>query len=170
MRLQMAALVLLLCTVGCGDSTPAPTPIAVPTVTFTGVGEGALVVHPSADPRFQFALECPVRVRETSGGSASWSFVRMSLLRNGLEIERSEIGQTTIAAAGFGAITANSNQLVRMIFRFNSQTFTQVNITLGVNDNKDGRALTTDVPFGSFSGVNTSLAPLTVPFSRVERY
>lgn len=154
----VTVLALSLLGAGCGGSTPAPTPV-VPAATVTAIGEGALVIHPSADGRFSAALETPVRVRETTGGSATWNFARMSLLSGTKEIERAEIGQDTIAAAGYGTVAANSNALVTLYFHFNTSDFTNVTITFGMTDKKDSRALNVDVPFTSFTAVNISLVP-----------
>lgn len=156
---RLFALATLLAAVSACSSPATPTP-TVPAAVVQATGEGALVVHPSADGRFQFALEMPLRVRETAGGSASWTFARMSLLRNGVEIERSEVGRDVIVSAGFGSVAANSSSLARVVFRFNSLDFTSITITLGMSDVKDGRAFTADVPSNSFSDVTTSFTPL----------
>ena len=42
-------------------------------------------------------------------------------------------------------------------------------ITLEFTDHKDGRQFTTTVPYGSFSGVETSPVPLGVPRDTVHR-
>ena len=49
----------------CGGNDAAPTP-AVPAASVSGIGEGSIVLHPSADTRFAVAIELPVRVRENS--------------------------------------------------------------------------------------------------------
>ena len=146
-----------------GPTTPPPTTLPpVPAATITATGEGALVIHPSLDSRFTFALETPLRITETAGGTADWNFARISLLRNGAEIERYELGSDAIRAAGFGRITARSNQLIRVAFRQNSDNFDRVDITLGFGDLKDARQFTVLVPFGSFSDVTISPTPLSV--------
>jgi hypothetical protein len=71
--------------IGCGGgsapTTPAvPTPTPIPVVTITSSGEGNLVIHPSVDTRFSFALETPIRITETAGGTADWNFARISYL------------------------------------------------------------------------------------------
>jgi hypothetical protein len=83
----------------------------------------------------------------------------MSLLRNGVEIERAELGRDTIVNAGFGSVTANSTQLVRLYFRLNASNFTSVTMTLGLTDSRDGRAFTAEIPFSSFSSVTSSVVP-----------
>ena len=157
---------------GCGSSPttpPIPTPPPAPHAAITAIGAGVLVVHPSADSRFAVALETPVRITETAGGTADWNFARISLLRNGAEIERGELGSDVIKAAGFSRITARSNQVYVLYFRFNTSNFDQVNITLGFGDVNYNQQFTADVPFSSFSGVDISLTPKSVPYNRVEK-
>jgi hypothetical protein len=68
MRMCTAAAILAL--VACSDSPTAPTTPPIPAASVTAAGEGSLVLHPSVDTRFIAALETPVRIRETAGGSA----------------------------------------------------------------------------------------------------
>jgi len=169
-RLPTAAAVALLlmlnaCGGGGGSSpTPVPTPTPVPGATVTATGEGCLTIHPSLDTRFGFALETPLRIAETTGGTADWNFARISIFRNGAEIERYELGSDAIRAAGFGRINPRSNQLVSVAFRQNSDDFDRVDITLGFGDIRDGRLFTVAVPFSSFSDVCFSFTPISVPF------
>ena len=149
---------------GSGSPTPIPTPTPVPSATVTSTGEGFLVLHPSADSRFFFALETPIRVTETTGGTADWNFARISFFRNGRENERFELGADVIERAGFKRINPRSSQLVNVAFRNNDENFDRVDITLGFSDIRDGRQFTVDVPFSSFSGINLSLVPISVPF------
>ena len=139
--------------------TVPPTPAA----TVTSVGAGALVLHPSIDSRFGFALETPMRITETTGGTADWNFARFQLFLAGREIERNEIGSDVIRAAGFGRVAANSNQVVTALFRLNSNNFDRIDFTLGFGDLKDARQFTVAVAGSTFSGVNISLTPLFAP-------
>jgi hypothetical protein len=159
----LLAAALFGCGGGSSPSAPTPTPTPVPVATITATGEGALVVHPSTDTRFQVALETPIRVTETTGGTASWNFARISFYRSGAEIERNELGATDISTAGYSRIAARSNSLYHVIFRANSEDFDRVDITLGFSDLKDGRQFTVAVPFTSFTDVNISLTPMFVP-------
>ena len=152
----------------CGGSGPdlGPTEVTTPpapAASISAVGEGPLVLHPSADSRFAFALETPIRLRETSGGTADWNFARISYFMQGREIERYELGADVIRTSGYSRIGANHNQLYRPLFRSNSNRFDRVDITLGFGDLKDARQFTVAVPFGSFSDVNVSLTPASVP-------
>jgi hypothetical protein len=159
---------------GCGSSSPTTpiTPVTqppAPHAAVTATGVGLLVVHPSADSRFAVALETPIRIQETGGGTADWNFARISLLNHGAEIERGEIGADVIKAAGYSRITARSNAVYTLYFHFNSSNFDQVNITLGFGDVNYGAAFNADVPFNSFSGVDISIIPKFVPSNRVEK-
>jgi hypothetical protein len=58
------------------------------------------------------ALETPLRLIESTGGTADWNFARFQLFLNGREIERNEIGSDAIRAGGFGRVGANSNRVV----------------------------------------------------------
>ena len=166
-----AALTLAVALVGlgaCGGSTgpdplPSPTPLPTPAATITAVGSGALVIHPSLDSRFEFALETPIRLTETAGGSADWNFARFQTFLAGREVERNEIGSDAIRAGGYGRVAANSNQVVTAVFRLNSDDFDRIDITLGFGDLKDARQFTVPVPGTSFSGVNISLVPMFAP-------
>ena len=159
----LLAAVLAGCGGGSSPSAPTPTPTPVPAATIAATGEGALVLHPSLDSRFTFALETPIRITETTGGTASWNFARISFFLSGTEIERNELGATDISNAGYNRIAARNNTLYSVIFRANSGDFDRVDITLGFSDLKDARQFTVDVPFNSFSDVNLSLTPMFVP-------
>jgi predicted small lipoprotein YifL len=164
--LLAAAALAALAACGGGPTEPSPPPSpqkSTPGATVTATGEGALVLHPSLDARYTFALETPIRIRETAGGAADWNFARISFFLGGKEIERGELGSDVIQRAGYSRIAANSNQLYNVIFRSNSDNFDRVDITLGFGDIKDARQFTLAVPFSSFSDVNLSLTPLSVP-------
>lgn len=156
---------LAACGGGGSPTAPVVTQPPRPAATITGVGAGSVVLHPSLNRTYAVALQTPIRLTETSGGSASWDFARMSIVNNGVEVERTELGATDISAAGFSTIAANTNQVYNTIFRFNSNTFNAINITLGFTDKRDGRQFQVSVPFGSFSGVQASLTPLAVEHS-----
>jgi hypothetical protein len=159
--------------VGCGGdgSTPPstlPTPPPTPAVTITGAGESDLVIHPSADSRFAFALETPVRLTETTGGTADWNFARLSVLRGTTQLERYELTAVDIEKAGFKRIAARSNNLVRIVFRINHDDFDRLEMLLGFGDLKDGRQFTVPVT-PAWAQVTISLTPLSVPTHRIDR-
>ena len=164
----MKGLLLLMATiaVGCGGSSPsAPTPVAVPTpappaAAITANGNGSLVLHPSINPTFAVALEAPIQVRETAGGTADFNFARMAFFQKGKEIERAEVGADGIRNAGAGRITPNSNATYKVIFRFNADDFDDIVLTLGFTDIKDGRQFTVTVPGRTFTDVDVSFTPL----------
>lgn len=158
-------MVLMAISVGCGGgSSPSPTPTAVATPTpaaaVTATGNGALVLHPSANRTFSIAMETPIRVRETGGGTADWNFARLAFFRKGVEIERVEVGADVIRTAGATRITPSSNSAYNLIFRFNSDDFDRLDITLGFTDISTARQFTTLVPGTSFTDVTISLTPL----------
>jgi hypothetical protein len=160
--LLTASLLGVLVACGAKDNVvTVPTPTPPPPATITGTGAGALVLHPSLDGRFAFALETPIRIAETTGGTADWNFARISFLKGGKEIERFEVGSDVIRNAGFSRITANSNKVYSVIFRLNSDDFDRVDITLGFGDLKDARQFTVGV--SGFTDVTASLTPLSVP-------
>ena len=157
------ALLLASCGGGGGGSPTTPsTPPPTPAVAITATGEGNLVIHPSLDSRFSFALETPIRIAETSGGTADWNFARIQMFRNGQETERFELGADVIDRAGYKRISASSNQLYSVAFRFNSDDFDDLTMTLGFSDLKDGRQFTVNV-VDNWADVALSLTPLSVP-------
>jgi len=167
-KLAAFALLLALPACGGGGSTtqpPPPTPPPPPAATIAAAGAGALVLHPSLNPTFAIAMETPIRIRETAGGSADWGFARLSIFLRGAEVERLELNANDIRAAGFGRIAANSNTVYTVLFRFNSDDFDRLDLTLGFSDVKDARQFTVAVPFDSFTDVTGSLTPLSVRHS-----
>jgi len=163
--------VVLLALAGCGGGGSSPTPVVptpppVPSASITATGSGALVLHPSAVRAFAVALETPIRITESSGGSADWGFARMSIYNRGREVERTELTANDIQRGGAGRIDAHSNQVRRVLFRFNTTDFDRIDITLGFSDVKDARQFTATVPFDSFTDVDVSVTPASVAHSR----
>src|SRR2546425_129436 len=122
--------------------TPAPAPAPVPApitpaASVSATGNGSLVVHPSGDSRFCCAIEMPIILRETAGGSAGWNFARFQTFRNGVAVEVNELGSDVIAAANLTTVSANSSSSVKLYFHLNSSNFTTVSVTLGMGDRKD---------------------------------
>ena len=169
---KVLASVLVLALAGCGGggSSPtapaAPAPAPVPSASISATGSGALVVHPSAVAAFAVALETPIRITESAGGSADWGFARMQIFNRGVEVERTELTATDIQRAGSGRVGANSNQVYRVVFRFNTSNFDRIDLTLGFSDVKDARQFTAAVPFNSFTDVQLSVTPASVAHSR----
>jgi hypothetical protein len=169
MRKQVLGLLMVSVLTACGDTVtnPPPPPPPTPNANVTATGEGNLVLHPSINPAFAIAMETPVRITETAGGAANWNYARMAIFLNGAEIERSEIGAAALQAAGFGRIGARSNQVYKLIFRFNSSDFDRVDITLGLGDAKDGREITVLVPLESFDQVDINFTPASLQWSKL---
>jgi hypothetical protein len=154
---------------GGGDAVapPPPPPPPAPSASLAATGEGNLVVHPSINPAYAVALETPIRVTETAGGSANWNYARMALFLNGAEIERSELGANSLQASGFGRISARSSQVYKLIFRFNSVEFDRMDITLGFGDVKDGREITLPVSLQTFDDVDLDFTPASLRWSKL---
>jgi hypothetical protein len=170
LRVSGALLVLVALTACGGSKNPNnPTPVVAPpapTATITAVGAGSLVVHPSMDSRYCCALEAPLRISETGGGTADWNYVRMQIIKGGREIERFELGATSISSAGYSRVAANSATTRTPILRLNSTDFDRIDLTLGFSDLKDARQFTVAVPFDSFGDVTLSFVPLFAPADR----
>lgn len=144
---------------GGGSTTPtAATP--TPEAAVTASGAGALVVHPSLDPTYAVALETPVRIQETAGGEADWNYARFTLIKGGREVERGEVGSDVIRRQGYGRIKPRSNEVYTIVFRFNSDDFDSLRITLGLADINTARQFQAEVSPGSFTDVNVSFTPL----------
>jgi hypothetical protein len=157
---------LTACGGGGGGGTPTPTTSTVARdAAITASGAGALVLHPSLHPSYDFALETPVRIQETGGGQADWNFARFSILRAGREVERGEVGSDVIRNSGWGRIAANSNSVYNVIFRFNSDDFDTIVVTLGFADIATARQFQSVIPESSFPSVNISFTPMKRPVS-----
>ena len=141
------------------NPTPAPTP-ATPSATIAATGSGSIVIDPSIDARFGAALETPLRLIESAGGTADWNFARFQLYLGNREVERNEIGSDAIRAAG-SRVGASSNRVVTAVFRINSEDFDRIDITLGFADLKDARQFTVPVAFSTFSDVTVSFVPMS---------
>jgi hypothetical protein len=166
------ALVAMLSACGGGPVTPPttlPTPPPTPASTIAAAGAGLLVIHPSLDSRLTFAFESPIRITESTGGTADWNFARMEMFRKGTKIEVYELGADVIDRAGFKRVAANSNKTYTVAFRTNQDDFDDIIMTLGFSDLKDGRQFTVQVPLSSFAGVDISIIPLSVPDHGVVR-
>jgi len=169
MRKKLLGLLMASLLTACGSDTVTrgDPPPPVPNATVTATGEGSLIVHPSINPVFAIALETPIRISETTGGSANWNYARMGLFLNGTEIERSEIGATSLQASGFGRIGARSSQVYKLFFRFNALEFDRVDITLGFGDAKDGREITLPVSLQTFDNVDIDFTPASLRWSKL---
>ncbi len=154
----VAAVVLLTALAACGSgggspvAPPPPPPPPIPAVAISAFGEGTLVLHPSLDRRYAVAMETPVRVQETAGGSANWAYARLTFFLRGRSIETAQV-------AGISPVTARSNRTHTLVFRFNSSDFDGLRFELGMQDHKDGRLFTV-FPVIDYSDVAVSPFPL----------
>ena len=64
---------------------------------------------------------------------------------------------------GWASIGANSNAVFNVVFRFNSNDFDTISVTLGFTDTATGRPFEALIPESSFSGATISLTPLKRP-------
>jgi hypothetical protein len=113
-------------------------------------------------------MEAPIRLTETAGGTADWNFVRMQIFAAGREIERFELGATSISAQGYSRVAANSSNVRTPVLRLNSTDFDRIDLTLGFSDLKDARQFTVAIPFDSFPDVALSFTPMSLPGDPVE--
>lgn len=167
MLARASAMAMVLALSACGSdkivNPPPPPPSTPPAASISATGAGAIVLHQSLDSRYGYALETPVKITESGGGSASWDFVRYQIYLSGKEIERYELGSNDISSAGYHLIAANSSKTYTILYRQNSEDFDRIDITLGFSDQKDARPFTVAVPFTSFPDVTFSVTPLAVP-------
>lgn len=150
---------------GGGGGTTSSTAVTVPptpAVSISATGTGTLILHPSLASAYAYTLEAPIRVRETAGGTADWNFARFSVYKGSREVERGEIGSDTIRTAGFSRITANSDKTYNVYFRFNSDDFDDLRVTLGFADLKDARQFTVDVT-DDWTDLSISPTPAAAP-------
>jgi hypothetical protein len=149
-------------------ATPAPTP--TPNAAVTATGSGYLVVHPSKYSTWLYAIEVPVRIRETGGGKAKWNYARLSLLWSGSEIERAEIGADILTAPpDVSNILPSSDMNIKLYFRLNTRKFNDISLILNFTDVNSLRDLTVQVPLSSFTGVGESPVAVSRPAPGVER-
>lgn len=155
---------------GCGDSGTGPTttptttaPPPAPAAAIEVSGNGHITVHPSAVAAFAVAVEFPIRIQETAGGTAIWNFFRVSYFKNGVEIERNEQGADAIQAAGYRNIGARATLTVSVITRANSVDWDDVELRLGFTDNRDARVFEQVLTLDSFDGVVLDLTPALLP-------
>lgn len=115
-------------------------------------------------PGANFAIEVPVRIRETGGGTADWTSARLILFSaTGQEIGRRELTADDIAAAGFTRIAARQDEAYVMVFQISNTEFDDLTLTLRFGDRSDGGIVTVEVLGSTFDGVDISLEPLNRP-------
>ncbi len=150
---------------GCGDDPPPPplSPTVDPAAAIQVSGNGDIAVHPSAVAAFAAAVEFPIRIQETGGGTAVWNFFRVSYFKDGVEIERNEQGADAIQAAGYRNIGARATITADVITRANSTDWDDVELRLGFSDNRDGLAFEQTLSLASFDDVVLDLTPALLP-------
>lgn len=160
-----AALPLMLGACG-GDggptTPPTPTPTPPPSAAITVTGNGYLTLHPSLRG-LPAAMEVPIRIRETAGGTATWQWAQYAVYAGGQELGRKRITQDQIRTAGFADIAARQDETYVLVYDISRTDFDDFSITLGFADKKDGRTFEVRTPLSSFDGVDISLVPLVRP-------
>jgi len=149
----------------CGDSgSSSPTQPAGPTAAGILVtANGTIVVHPSAEPGFGVALEIPIQIRETLGGSATWNFFAISWFFNGRQVERNQVGPNDIRATGFADIGPNSTASPVVLVRTNVDDFDDLDILLGFTDTNTGASFQRMLSLEDFEGSILDLTPALLP-------
>jgi hypothetical protein len=154
---------------GCGDDGPTTTPTTTtapppqPAAVIAVSGNGDIAIHPSADAAFGAAIEFPIHIQETGGGTAVWNFFRVSYFKAGVEVERNEKGADDIQAAGHRNIAARATVTAHVITRTNAFDWDDVELRFGFIDSKDGRAFEHVLERGDFDGVVIDLTPALLP-------
>jgi len=156
-------LVMLAACNGGSNGNPPTQPTPDPAAVVGATGDGLLVIHPSALGA-NFALEVPIRITETGGGTADWTSARITFLAaDGQEIARRELTADDIAAGGFTRIAARQDESYVLVFQINNTEFDDLTLTLRFVDRRDGELIVVDVPGTTFDGVDISLEPLNRP-------
>jgi hypothetical protein len=123
---------------GGGGSTTAPTAPTGPTqasITVTQTGQAQVCVSPLAS--FNLRLAIPIRITESAGMGANFNFIRLQLLRGGVEIERQEVGSTSIIAGlGSNRLAASGNVSAPLRMDFNSSNFDNFNLLFNFTDDR----------------------------------
>jgi hypothetical protein len=144
MRTLPAALLLLSAALlpSCGsddDDPTSPTGPSQATITVTQSAQGQVCFSPVAG--FTGRARVPVRIAESAGVGASINFVRLSLLRGGVEVERREITSSGVTSGlGTNRIAANQTVTATLSFDFNTTDFTSFRVDFNFTDDR-GTAL-----------------------------
>jgi len=160
------AAVLLVPLVACNggsNGTPPTVPTPDPAAVIGATGNGFLVIHPSAIGA-NFAMEVPLIITETGGGTADWTSARITFFAaDGQEIARRELTADDIADAGLTTIVARQDEAYILVFQINNTEFDDLTLTLRFVDRSNGELIVVDVAGSTFDGVDISLEPLHRP-------
>jgi hypothetical protein len=140
-KLALAAAVGLMS--ACGSSPSSPTPVSTPQASQAriAVTAGAPVITRSPLANFTFRLTIPVTIAESGGVGANINFIRLSLIRAGVEIERQEVSSTgLITQTGSNRLAASSNRTLQLIYDVNAGSATSGVLECNFTDDR-GNAL-----------------------------
>jgi hypothetical protein len=137
-RLSLATLFLAAATLpSCGsdDGTATPTGPSQATLTVTQSSHGQVCFSPAAG--FTSRARIPVRITESAGVGASINFIRLTLLRGGVEVERREITAGAITSGlGTNRVAANGTVTATLSFDFNITDFNSFRLDFNFTDDR----------------------------------
>jgi len=129
---------LAACGGGGGGSSTAPTAPTGPSqasIVVTQTGQAQVCVSPLASYNLRLAI--PIRVTESAGMGASFNFIRLQLMRGGVEVEREEVGATSIIAGlGSNRLAASGTIQAPLRIDFNSSNFDNFNLLFNFTDER----------------------------------
>lgn len=137
-RLSIAALFLAAATLpSCGSDggTATPTGPSQATLTVTQSSQGQVCFSPLAG--FTSRARVPVRITESAGVGASINFIRLTLLRGGVEVERREITAGAITSGlGTNRVAASGVVTATLSFDFNTTDFNSFRLDFNFTDDR----------------------------------
>ncbi len=120
---------------GGGTSTPTPVGPSQANIVVTQTSQAQVCLSPLAS--FNLRLAIPIRITESAGLGANFNFVRLQLLRGGVEIERQEIGASSITAGlGTNRVAANATINAPLRMDFNTSNFDNFNLLFNFTDDR----------------------------------
>ena len=146
-RLAAVTLVPLALTACSGNSTsPSPAP-AGPSQARITVSASAPITTLSPLLAYNFRTTFSTTVAEAAGVGANINFIRLSLTRAGVELERQEISSSAIVSqTGSNRLNASATRNLPLVFDFNNGSVTGGVLTFNFTDDR-GNVLAVDFPF-----------------------
>jgi hypothetical protein len=122
-----------------GGGDAGPTPVASPTVSQARITVTATAptITLSPLPDFTFRLTIPVTIAESAGLGANINFIRLSLIRGGVELERQEISSALlISQSGSNRLAASATRTFQLLYDVNAGTATSGILTCNFTDDR----------------------------------